>query len=59
METALSIINTLWPILTGFAILIFWLAKSYADVETMKEKVQTLFSLFNKHMEDHKEKDGR
>lgn len=59
METVLSIINTLWPILTAFAVLIFWLAKSYADVETMKEKIQTLFGLFNKHMEDHKEKDGR
>jgi hypothetical protein len=50
METALSIINTLWPIITGFSILIFWLAKSYADVETLKEKVRTLFELFNEKM---------
>ena len=44
----LSVISALWPILLGIIALIFWLAKSYADIETLKEKVRTLYELYNK-----------
>jgi len=47
MET-LDVISALWPVLLGMTALIFWLAKSYADIETLKEKVKTLFELRNK-----------
>ncbi len=43
----LAVINTLWPIAVGFTALIFWLAKSHSDIEQLKEKVRTLFELFN------------
>ena len=44
----LEVISALWPILLGIIALVFWLAKSYADIETLKEKVKTLFDLANK-----------
>ena len=47
MET-LDLLSKLYPILIGFVGLIFWLAKSYADIENLKQKVKTLFELHNK-----------
>ncbi len=44
----LNVISALWPVLLGITGLIFWLAKSYADIETLKEKVKTLYDLYNK-----------
>ena len=32
----------------GFIGLIFWLARSYAEIETLKEKVRVLYELHNK-----------
>ena len=49
----LGVISALWPILLGIIALIFWLAKSYADIETLKEKVQTLYDLYNKDYNDN------
>ena len=43
----LEIIPALWPIVVGFVGLIFWLVKSYADIETLKEKVKVLYDLYN------------
>lgn len=59
MDQFLAIINTLWPIAVGFTALVFWLAKSHSDIETLKEKVRTLFDLFNRHVEEQKQKDGK
>ena len=50
MEDFLAVINTLWPIAVGFTALIFWLAKSHSDIEQLKEKVRTLFELFNEKL---------
>jgi hypothetical protein len=50
MEDFLAVINTLWPIAVGFTALVFWLAKSHSDIEQLKEKVKTLFELFNEKM---------
>tara|TARA_R110000823_G_scaffold217285_2_gene346654 strand:- start:2659 stop:2808 length:150 start_codon:yes stop_codon:yes gene_type:complete len=43
----LEVIPAIWPIAVGFVGLIFWLAKSYADIETLKEKVKVLYDLYN------------
>jgi len=43
----LDVISSLWPIAVGFTALIFWLAKSYADIEVLKDKVRVLFELHN------------
>ena len=43
----LDIISALWPVAVGFAALIFWLAKSYADIEVLKDKVRVLYELHN------------
>tara|TARA_R110002167_G_scaffold22007_3_gene79176 strand:- start:1570 stop:1731 length:162 start_codon:yes stop_codon:yes gene_type:complete len=43
----IELVSALWPILAGFVGLIFWLAKSYADIETLKEKVRVLYELYN------------
>lgn len=38
---------SLWPIFFGFVTLVIVLAKMHADLETLKEKVRTLFTLWN------------
>lgn len=48
----MSILNTVWPIVVAFTALIFWLAKSYSDIEVLKEKVRTLFELHNASNKD-------
>jgi hypothetical protein len=50
MDDLLAVINTLWPIAVGFTALVFWLAKSHSDIEQLKEKVKTLFELFNERL---------
>ena len=45
---ALDVISRLWPILVGIVTLIFVLSRLWVDVESLKEKVKTLFNLFNK-----------
>ena len=48
----LQIISALWPIAVGFTALIFWLAKSYADIEVLKDKVRVLYELHNARERD-------
>ena len=45
--TALDEINVLWPVAVGFVTLVIILAKMHADIEQIKEKVRTLFDLWN------------
>jgi len=52
MQDLLAVINTLWPIAVGFTALVFWLAKSHSDIEQLKEKVKSLFELFNDKIKD-------
>jgi hypothetical protein len=42
-----DILGTLWPVFIGLVTLIFVLSRLWTDVETLKEKVRTLFQLFN------------
>ena len=48
----LEVISALWPVAVGFAALIFWLAKSYADIEVLKDKVRVLYELHNAREKD-------
>jgi hypothetical protein len=43
----LDVISSLWPIFLGIVTLIFVLSRLWTDVEGLKEKVKTLFNLFN------------
>jgi|TARA_Y100000385_G_scaffold224595_1_gene234865 hypothetical protein len=44
----LDAIGALWPIALGFVTLVIVLAKMHADIEQIKEKVKTLFDLWNR-----------
>ena len=43
-----QVVGTLWPIFLGLVALIFVLSRLWTDVESLKEKVKTLFELFNR-----------
>ena len=45
--TVLDAINTAWPIFVGIIGLVIVLAKMHQDIEVLKEKVKTLFELYN------------
>jgi hypothetical protein len=44
---ALDAIGAIWPIALGFVTLVIVLAKMHADIEQIKEKIRTLFELWN------------
>ena len=44
---ALDAIGAIWPITLGFVTLVIVLAKMHADIEQIKEKIRTLFELWN------------
>lgn len=52
MDNRLDILVGLWPIFAGFISLVIVLAKMHADMETMKEKIRTLFTLWNSRDKD-------
>ncbi len=43
----LEAIGTIWPIAVAFVTLVIVLAKMHADIEQIKEKIRTLFELWN------------
>lgn len=43
----LDVINTAWPIFMGVITLVVVLAKMHGDITTLKDKVTTLFDLWN------------
>jgi hypothetical protein len=43
-----DLISSLWPIFVGFITLVIILGKLHADVDVLKEKVRTLFELWNR-----------
>lgn len=50
MEESISIITILsktWPMLLGLITLIIVLAKMHGDIQVIKEKIRTLFDLWN------------
>jgi len=42
-------IVSLWPIFLGFITLVIVLAKMHSSIEVLREKVHTLFELFNQN----------
>jgi len=42
-----EVATSIWPIVFGLITLIVILAKLHSDTEILKEKVRTLFDLFN------------
>ena len=45
--SAIEFINSVWPVVIGFITLVIVLAKMHSEIETLKEKVKTLFDLWN------------
>jgi len=45
----MELMRTSWPILLALISLIIILAKMHSQIEVLKEKVATLFQLWNKH----------
>jgi|TARA_R100000951_G_scaffold48609_1_gene41261 hypothetical protein len=43
----LDAMGAIWPLALGFVTLVIILAKMHADIEQMKEKIRTLFELWN------------
>jgi hypothetical protein len=48
MENSLELLVGLWPVFVGFITLVIVLAKMHSSIEVLRDKVQTLFQLFNK-----------
>ena len=48
MENYLKLLDSLWPIFLGFITLVIVLAKMHTSIEVLRDKVQTLFQLYNK-----------
>ncbi len=44
----LTEVMSLWPLFLGFITLVVVLAKMHAEIETLREKVKSLFDLWNK-----------
>ena len=47
LQLGLEVIAALWPVFVGFILLVLALGKLFADIDTLKEKVRTLFEVFN------------
>ena len=49
-ETGISIedVMKMWPMFLGFITLVIVLAKMHAEIDTLKEKVKSLFELWNR-----------
>tara|TARA_B100000029_G_scaffold133323_1_gene127372 strand:- start:14254 stop:14427 length:174 start_codon:yes stop_codon:yes gene_type:complete len=47
MQSDLQTIVSLWPIFLGFITLVIVLAKMHSSIEVLREKVKTLFELWN------------
>jgi hypothetical protein len=45
--SVIDILSTIWPILLGIITLIIVLAKMHGDIIVLKEKVKSLFDLWN------------
>lgn len=42
MKDALDVLSDLWPIFVAVIALVFWLAKSYSDIESLKKETADL-----------------
>jgi hypothetical protein len=56
MENYLQLLDSLWPIFLGFITLVIVLAKMHTSIEVLRDKVQTLFQLYNKWSDSESKK---
>ena len=56
MENYLKLLDSLWPIFLGFITLVIVLAKMHTSIEVLRDKVQTLFQLYNKWADSESKK---
>ena len=56
MENYLQLLDSLWPIFLGFITLVIVLAKMHTSIEVLRDKVQTLFQLYNKWADSENKK---
>jgi hypothetical protein len=54
VESILSIVNTLWPLMLGLITLVIVLSKMHYSIEVLKEKVKILFDFHNNRDNDGK-----
>ena len=47
MDKSLQLLISLWPVFLGFITLVVVLAKMHSSIEVLREKVKTLFQLYN------------
>ena len=47
-NNSLELLVGLWPVFVGFITLVVVLAKMHSSIEVLRDKVMTLFQLFNK-----------
>ena len=48
LDNSLQLLVGLWPVFVGFITLVIVLAKMHSSIEVLRDKVKTLFQLFNK-----------
>jgi len=56
MANYLQLLDSLWPIFLGFITLVIVLAKMHTSIEVLRDKVQTLFQLYNKWADSENKK---
>ena len=44
----MDLLNNYWQVFIGFITLVFILSRMRVDIDVLKDKVKTLFELFNK-----------
>ena len=56
MESSLQLLIGLWPVFVGFITLVIVLAKMHSSIEVLRDKVKTLFQLYNQWIEADKQR---
>jgi hypothetical protein len=56
MESSLQLLISLWPVFVGFITLVIVLAKMHSSIEVLRDKVKTLFQLYNQWIESDKQR---
>ena len=56
MENSLQLLVSMWPVFLGFITLVIVLAKMHSSIEVLRDKVKTLFQLYNQWIEADKQR---
>ena len=59
MENSLQLLVSMWPVFLGFITLVIVLAKMHSSIEVLRDKVKTLFQLYNKWSDSESKKKQR